>query len=626
MEQTIIETSGESKLPNVRGARIAGAHPHTMHRKEIRWEKPETIGDILSATVKDKRDKSKDKEGRARLKALVIAESAWLIWTLRCKWIMEGEGKPDKTINPLEAGNRWSSMINSKLNFDILASNVKYYKDRAIDCTLVKETWTDVVNDNKRLRKSLKYHRNSGGLYTLGWRGDRVNRFAERAAPWSLTISAGYLPHLGGNTLPLSSLIQYHSSLYSVIRLSIIGPRLAVRLGDLFLSSVASMLVQPTQQQPTHCFVDCFPHLPNLKRAVLVGVMSDLYFPHNLPWAKLTHLFLGNELNTQEVQAILRICTSLHEACFLLLPHRRDAPWGHGNLGVGTSTLQHLTDLTIMRSNGGNTPMHLRFDHLSFPSLSSMKVFLGLDISLAAVQLNSCAHLTHLTLVGCQFQVEPGYHIGAILDACPLLEELVAPVQGYKEELYQQLTYDPGQPRGRHLRVLILLCAGISDIHLRMNDPYQISMQLMLQYAPFDGVSSYSEPLSHCFPISRLAQLVRSRRTAGFDMDARLEYPTQLRRFIFRFLENESGVKQLSIFFTQLRDELITSLQPFTATGLESSVEIVGKQGNGLEYCPLTEGSPLRHWDQGAMDFLDSSSDWVYSTAMPPQDALMDTS
>ncbi|KAJ3536564.1 hypothetical protein NMY22_g5989 [Coprinellus aureogranulatus] len=454
----------------------------------------------------------------------------------------------------------------------------------------------------------------------------RVNRFAEWAAPWSLTISARYSPHLGGNTLPLSSLIQYHSSLYSVIRLSIIGPRLAIRLGDLFLSSVASMLVQPTQQQPTHSFVDCFPHLPNLKRAVLIGVMSDLYFPHSLPWAKLTHLFLGNELNTQEVQAILRICASLHEACFLLLPHRRDAPWGHGNLGLGTSTLQHLTDLTIMRSNGGNTPMHLCFDHLSFPSLSSMKVFLGLDISLAAVQLNSCAHLTHLTLVGCQFLVGPGYHIGVILDACPLLEELVAPVQGYKEELYQQMTYDPGQPRGRHLRVLILLCAGISDIHLRMNDPYQISMQLMLQYAPFDGVSSYSEPLSHCFPISRLAQLVRSRRTAGFDMDARLEYPTQLRRFIFRFLENESGVKQLSIFFTQLRDELITSLQPFTATGLESSVEIVGKQGNGLEYCPLTEGSPLRHWDQGAMDFLDSSSDWVYSTAMPPQDALMDTS
>ncbi|KAF5340700.1 hypothetical protein D9611_007416 [Ephemerocybe angulata] len=60
---------------------------------------------------------------------------------MRCKWIMQEEGKIENRITPHEAINTWIKRINSKLTFDILASNERKYKKKAIDKTLVQDTW-----------------------------------------------------------------------------------------------------------------------------------------------------------------------------------------------------------------------------------------------------------------------------------------------------------------------------------------------------------------------------------------------------------------------------------------------------------------------------------------------------
>ncbi|TEB18386.1 hypothetical protein FA13DRAFT_1674953, partial [Coprinellus micaceus] len=112
-----------------------------LRKKNICWAPPEDVGDVLGAMVTDKSDKSPVKEGRKRLKTILIAESAWLIWTLRCTWIMDHGGGAEKAVTANEAGNRWTSLMNNKLNFDILSSNERRYKTKATSRKLVKSTW-----------------------------------------------------------------------------------------------------------------------------------------------------------------------------------------------------------------------------------------------------------------------------------------------------------------------------------------------------------------------------------------------------------------------------------------------------------------------------------------------------
>ncbi|KAH6914278.1 hypothetical protein BKA70DRAFT_1095182 [Coprinopsis sp. MPI-PUGE-AT-0042] len=103
-------------------------------------------------------------EGRNRLYTKLVAETAYLIWTTRCMWQIEHEGKAEKIIGKREMRNRWLKMVNDLLVTDIIATNKSKYKLRSIPEELAEKTWTDVVEDNGKLVESLKGHWSSGVL------------------------------------------------------------------------------------------------------------------------------------------------------------------------------------------------------------------------------------------------------------------------------------------------------------------------------------------------------------------------------------------------------------------------------------------------------------------------------
>ncbi|KAF6752659.1 hypothetical protein DFP72DRAFT_815066 [Ephemerocybe angulata] len=133
----------------------------TLERKGITLPVALDIGTILTCGLPAKRNAT---PGENRLFTVVIAEASWLIWARRCKWIMEDEGKPEKRVSAPEARNTWRKRINSTLTFELLASNEKKYKKKALDPTLVYDTWTGVVDSEEKLKISLSTHRNSGVL------------------------------------------------------------------------------------------------------------------------------------------------------------------------------------------------------------------------------------------------------------------------------------------------------------------------------------------------------------------------------------------------------------------------------------------------------------------------------
>ena len=59
-----------------------------VRKKGINWTRPRNVGDILISCLPDNRPTalSADSEGKDRLRTLIVTESAWLIWTLRCSW------------------------------------------------------------------------------------------------------------------------------------------------------------------------------------------------------------------------------------------------------------------------------------------------------------------------------------------------------------------------------------------------------------------------------------------------------------------------------------------------------------------------------------------------------------
>ncbi|KAF6747087.1 hypothetical protein DFP72DRAFT_822248, partial [Ephemerocybe angulata] len=136
---------------------IWGLANDLLRRRGLPAITPVSLGDVLICGLLNK--KKKLTPGQERLRTIVLAESAWLIWVLRCKWVIDDESDPELYPSVPEITNRWWKIINSKLDFDLLASDVKHYESKAIVASLVKVTWEGLLDGGATLEKSLECHR-----------------------------------------------------------------------------------------------------------------------------------------------------------------------------------------------------------------------------------------------------------------------------------------------------------------------------------------------------------------------------------------------------------------------------------------------------------------------------------
>ncbi|KAJ4464950.1 hypothetical protein C8R41DRAFT_912550 [Lentinula lateritia] len=112
----------------------------------IPWRTP-TIGDILGCGLARIKNQQVILTGDCRLWKLLIALSAYLIWTLRCERVIANEGRPFQQI---EIQNRWNKSINNQLKMDCQMAH-KRYEEKALPRGLVIQTWRGVIKDEKNL-------------------------------------------------------------------------------------------------------------------------------------------------------------------------------------------------------------------------------------------------------------------------------------------------------------------------------------------------------------------------------------------------------------------------------------------------------------------------------------------
>ncbi|KAJ7835586.1 hypothetical protein B0H14DRAFT_2590221 [Mycena olivaceomarginata] len=93
-------------------------------------------------------DKGKMKPGEARLYRILMAESAHLIWKIRCERLMQRNGMhPTET----EVHNKWVLAMNNRLKLDCDMTDDRRFEKKAIPVKMVLRIWTGVLEGEDKL-------------------------------------------------------------------------------------------------------------------------------------------------------------------------------------------------------------------------------------------------------------------------------------------------------------------------------------------------------------------------------------------------------------------------------------------------------------------------------------------
>ena len=117
-------------------------------KKHHEWHEV-SIGSILTCGMADFRTRrGKRRPGTNRLFRILVSETAYLIWVLRCQRVIEWEGEREHTLN--EVKNRWMHAINQRLTLDQVMTR-KNFERKALPRRVVLRTWEGVLKHRTAL-------------------------------------------------------------------------------------------------------------------------------------------------------------------------------------------------------------------------------------------------------------------------------------------------------------------------------------------------------------------------------------------------------------------------------------------------------------------------------------------
>ncbi|EJD54001.1 hypothetical protein AURDEDRAFT_53391 [Auricularia subglabra TFB-10046 SS5] len=109
------------------------------------WEKP-GIGLIWGCALAEPRGVLGQKDaGAERAYRIVVSESAFLAWKIRCEKRIEHADDEDWAPSGAEVKSRWFNVINTRIAHDRLLTNRYRYGRKAYRTDTVLETWEDLI-------------------------------------------------------------------------------------------------------------------------------------------------------------------------------------------------------------------------------------------------------------------------------------------------------------------------------------------------------------------------------------------------------------------------------------------------------------------------------------------------
>ncbi|KAF5335272.1 hypothetical protein D9758_016227 [Tetrapyrgos nigripes] len=117
-------------------------------KSEKEWYPP-GLGAIIGAATGEVTNNETGKRipGDTRLWRILITESAYLIWALRCERVIAKDNTP---FSEEEIENRWWKMIDERFKLDARMTSKKY-EHKAMPRKLVENTWKGLLHDEENL-------------------------------------------------------------------------------------------------------------------------------------------------------------------------------------------------------------------------------------------------------------------------------------------------------------------------------------------------------------------------------------------------------------------------------------------------------------------------------------------
>ena len=90
-------------------------------------------------------------QGLNRLYTILVSESAFFIWKIRCERRIQNNDDPDKFHTTTEIHNRWVNTMNKRLLLDQLMTNKSRYKKKVLEPRTILQTWDKVILNRENL-------------------------------------------------------------------------------------------------------------------------------------------------------------------------------------------------------------------------------------------------------------------------------------------------------------------------------------------------------------------------------------------------------------------------------------------------------------------------------------------
>ncbi|KIM72046.1 hypothetical protein PILCRDRAFT_82226 [Piloderma croceum F 1598] len=119
-------------------------------KKHDFWPSIVNTGSIVGCGLgKFKSAKGQHKPGANRLYRILLSESAYLIWKIRCERLLVRSNE-EQWHSPKEIQNRWLHAMNKRLQFDCAMTNRRFEK-KALADDVVLQTWSGTLHNEHSL-------------------------------------------------------------------------------------------------------------------------------------------------------------------------------------------------------------------------------------------------------------------------------------------------------------------------------------------------------------------------------------------------------------------------------------------------------------------------------------------
>jgi hypothetical protein len=120
--------------------------------RSLLWVKP-SFGIMLgSGLIKIRGADGVNLPGASRLYTIIVSESMYMIWQMRCKWRIRQDADPLRIPTEDQLRKAWVRMINHRLQLEMLMTHKSCFGSKALNSRLVEKTWWAVLHDQDQLQ------------------------------------------------------------------------------------------------------------------------------------------------------------------------------------------------------------------------------------------------------------------------------------------------------------------------------------------------------------------------------------------------------------------------------------------------------------------------------------------